>query len=67
MESLKPGDKVRLKKLQDWVVTQEAAMTIKHVGEYSSLGLARGVCCEWINARGRALIKVYAMEDVIPI
>lgn len=67
MESLKPGDKVRLKKLQDWIVAQEAAMTIKHVGDYSSLGVARGVCCEWINARGRALQKIYSVDEVVPI
>ena len=66
-EALKPGDKVRLKKLEKWVITQDAAMTVKHVGDYSALGVAYGALCEWINAHGHAHEKVYALDDIVPI
>ena len=66
MESLKTGDKVRLKKLDSWVTTQDAAMTVKKVGEFSALGVAYGALCEWINAQGHAFEKVYAVDEIIP-
>jgi effector-binding domain-containing protein len=54
VESLKPGDKVRLKRLDNWVTPQDSVMTVKHIGEFPHLGLSRGALCEWIDAMGGA-------------
>ena len=64
-KSLQPGDKVRLKKLESWITAQDAAMTVKQVGDFSALGVAYGALCEWINARGHAHEKVYSLDDII--
>ena len=66
MGSLKPGDKVRLKKLDKWVIARDAAMTVKHIGDYSAFGIVYGALCEWINAQGRAFEKVYAVDEIVP-
>ena len=50
----KEGQKVRLKKLENWV-TEDATMTVKHVGVFPALGNACGALCEWIN-RDREII-----------
>lgn len=65
--SLKPGDKVLLKKLDAWVILPDATMTVKQVGDFSALGVAYGALCEWINPKGSAHQKVYAVDEVVPI
>jgi effector-binding domain-containing protein len=66
-ETLKPGDKVRLKKLENWITPQDAAMTVKHIGDYSALGVAYGALCEWGNKRGYSLEKVYSLDDIVSL
>lgn len=66
-KSLKPGDKVLLKKLDSWITAQDAAMTVKQIGDYSPLGVAYGALCEWVSAHGHAHEKVYPVDDIIPI
>jgi hypothetical protein len=67
VESLKPGDKVRLKRLDNWVTPQDSVMTVKHIGEFPHLGLSRGALCEWIDAQGGAHEKVYPLDDLITL
>jgi len=65
MESLKAGDKVRLKKLAQWV-TEDANMTVKHIAE-ATAEIACGVRCVWINSQGHAHERVYRPDDIIKL
>jgi hypothetical protein len=67
MESLKAGDKVRLKKLDSWVTSRDAAMTVKRVGEFPEKGITLGALCEWINAQGLSHERVYSLEELLPL
>jgi len=65
--TLKPGDKVRVKTMdQEWLVSQEAYLVIQQIGNFSAEGIALGARCIWNNGRGRSQEKVYALNDLSP-
>jgi hypothetical protein len=65
--SLKPGDKVRLRKMdQEWLVSHEACLVVKQVGDFSTHGIPYGARCAWITSRGAVREKVYALSDLAP-
>jgi hypothetical protein len=65
--TLKPGDKVRVKSLdQEWLVSQEAYLIIQQIGDFSAHGIALGARCIWKNGRGAFREKVYALNDLSP-
>jgi len=67
LDSLKPGDKVRLKTMdQDWVVSREACLIVQQIGDFSEHGIPLGARCKWVNGSGNAHEKVYSINDLAP-
>lgn len=64
---LKPGDKVRLKTMdQEWIVSQEAYLVVEQVGDFPEHGIAQGARCKWVNGSGGSQEKIYDLEDLAP-
>jgi hypothetical protein len=67
LESLKTGDKVRLKHLDNWVTAHDSALTVKRIGEFPEHGISWGALCEWISPKGGRLEKIYPIEKLIAL
>jgi hypothetical protein len=70
MDSMKPkpGDKVRLKRLASWVTPLDAAMVVKHVGDFpSESGMMLGAVCVWISSHGEPHERVYPIEELVQV
>lgn len=65
---LKPGDKVRVKSMdQEWIVSQEAYLIVEEVGDFTEAhGIPQGARCRWANRKGPHQERVYPLHELAP-